>query len=153
MSTAGGASAAARPRPADRPAGLSLGRLAWLQAAHRRTSTACLGLCLAIAVVLPALLPLLDGYALERAVADVATSDGGFTVQQKVADVDQFGSFQREVAARVDGSTAGALLPLTAFASMSRLPMTSMVWTFICSAFAILALMWSLLASSSHRTW
>src|ERR1700736_4017212 len=109
VSTAGGASAAARPRPADRPAGLSLGRLAWLQAAHRRTSTACLGLCLAIAVVLPALLPLLDGYALERAVADVATSDGGFTVQQKVADVDQFGSFQREVAARVDGSTAGAL--------------------------------------------
>ena len=41
---------------------------------------------------------------------------------------------------------------LTALASRSRLPMTSMVWTFICSAFAILALMWSVLASSSART-
>ena len=41
---------------------------------------------------------------------------------------------------------------LTALASMSRFPITSMVWTFICSALAILALMWSLLASSSART-
>ena len=41
---------------------------------------------------------------------------------------------------------------LTALASRSRFPITSMVWTFICSAAEILALMWSLLASSSART-
>ena len=32
--------------------------------------TMAIYICLAIAIVLPALLPLLDGYALERAVAD-----------------------------------------------------------------------------------
>src|SRR5437764_12150047 len=123
--TARGASSAARPGPAARPAGLGLGRLAWLRATHRRASAACLGFCLAIAIVLPALLPLLDGYALERALADTAARDGGFTVEQKVADVDQFGGFQREVAARVDGRTGGALLPLTAIASTAPLHPTT----------------------------
>jgi hypothetical protein len=121
VSAVGGASAAARPEPVARLTGLSLGRLAWLQATHRRASAAGLGLCLAIAVVMPALLPLLDGYALERAVAETAASNGAFTVQQKVADVDQFGSFQHEVAARVEGRAAGSLLPVTAFASTAAL--------------------------------
>jgi len=126
VSVAGGAATATRPEPVARLAGLSLGRLAWLQATHRRASAACLGLCLAIAIVLPALLPLLDGYALERAVADTAARDGAFTVAQRVADVDQFGGLQREVSARVDGRTAGALLPLTAVASTAQLHPTTL---------------------------
>src|SRR5205823_14353421 len=41
---------------------------------------------------------------------------------------------------------------LTASASMSRFPITNMVWTFICSARWILPLMLSLLLSISART-
>lgn len=121
MSAAGGVPVAAQPQAAGTLDGLSLGRLAWLQGTYRRASAAGLGICLAIAVVLPALLPLLDGYALERAVAETIAGEGGFTVQQKVADVDQFATFRNQVSAQVDGRTAGVLLPLTAFVSTAPL--------------------------------
>jgi hypothetical protein len=121
-----GAPAAARREPRARYTGLSQGRLAWLQATQRRATAACLGLCMAMTVLLPALLPLLDGYALERAVAGTAARDGGFTVEQEVTEVDQFSAFQRDVEARVTGRLPHALLPLAAYASTAPLHPTTL---------------------------
>jgi hypothetical protein len=100
---------------------LTRARLAWLQATHRRGTALALGFCLAVAVMLPSLLPLVDGFAAESALVDVVARDGALTVEQPVANVDEFGSFHQDLDGRVSSEVGSALVPIARYATAGPL--------------------------------
>jgi hypothetical protein len=100
---------------------LTRGRLAWLQATHRRGTALALGFCLAIAVTLPSLLPLVDGFAAESALVDVIGRDGGISVEQRVSNVDDFASFHHDVDDRVTSEVGTLLVPIARYATAGPL--------------------------------
>jgi hypothetical protein len=105
---------------------LTHARLAWLQATHRRGTALALGFCLAIAITLPSLLPLLDGFAAESALADVVSRDGALTVEEQVGNVDNFGGFQRDIDGQVTSRVGNALIPIARYATAGPLyPLTA----------------------------
>src|SRR5262245_59036292 len=91
-------------------AGLSRTRLAWLQATRRRGWALGLWLCLAAALTLPVLLPVVEATAVRAALAETLTSDGGYTIQQNVTDVDAFNGFARDMDATVTAHMGSRLV-------------------------------------------
>ena len=77
-----------------------------------------LWLTLAVAIALPALLPLIEVTAAESALADALAQNGSLTVGQNVADVDTFGAFERNVDNAVAGQLGGAVVLLASSASV-----------------------------------
>jgi hypothetical protein len=117
MSTLSAEAVDARMSAAARGSGLTRARLAWLQATGRRRWAVSLWLCLAAALAVPALLPLIEVIAAESALADTIAQDGSLTVQQNVADVDAFSAFERKVDATVTGRMGANVIPLAASAT------------------------------------
>lgn len=101
--------------------GLSMAKLAWLLATHRRGWAVALWLCLSAAIAMPALLPLIDGTAVRSGLAQTLTRDGALTVEQNVTDLDTFAAFKREVDGRVALRTGSAMVPLAAQATAGPL--------------------------------
>src|SRR5215470_6259745 len=113
-------SAAADARVAEAP-GLSRVKLAWLQATRRRGWAVALWLCLAGAIAMPALLPLIDAMAVRSGMAQTLAREGALTVEQNVSDLNTFNRFKRDVDSRVSGRTGSALVPLAAYATAGPL--------------------------------
>lgn len=113
-------SAARDARVAEAP-GLSRVKLAWLQATRRRGWAVALWLCLAGAIAMPALLPLIDAMAVRSGLAQTLTRSGALTVAQDVTDVTTFNAFKRDVDGRVNGRLGAALVPLAAYATAGPL--------------------------------
>ena len=101
--------------------GLSMAKLAWLLATQRRGWAAALWLCLAAAIAMPALLPLINGTAVRSGLAQTLTRDGALTVEQDVTDLNTFTAFKREVDGRVAVRTGNAMVPLAAQATAGPL--------------------------------
>jgi hypothetical protein len=96
--------------------------LAWLQVARRPRWAASLWLCLAIAVAVPALLPLVGEMAAESALAGTLAAGRGFVVEREVADLAAYDSFLRAADAAVTGDMGARLLPLTDYISVGPFP-------------------------------
>ena len=107
-------------RVAEAP-GLTRAKLAWLLATRRPGWAVALWLCLAGAIAMPALLPLLDAMAVRSGLAQTLARDGALTVEQNVSDLNTFNKFERDVDGRVTGSTGSALVPLAANATVGPL--------------------------------
>jgi hypothetical protein len=118
------ASRAREARVAEAP-GLSRARLAWLLATRRPGWAVALWLCLAGAIAMPALLPLIDAMAVRSGLAQTLARDGALTVEQNVSDLNTFNKFERDVDARVSGRTGSALVPLAAYATVGPLHVVS----------------------------
>src|SRR2546428_12736913 len=101
MSEASSATVGARPSDPAPGSVLPGAGLAWLQATSRRRWAVSLWLSLAVAITLPALLPLIEVTAAESALADTLARNGSLTVEQSVPDVESFGTFERNVDASV----------------------------------------------------
>ena len=113
-------SAAADARVAEAPS-LSRVKLAWLQATRRRGWAVALWLCLAGAIAMPALLPLIDAMAARSGLAQTLARSGALTVAQDVTDVNTFNAFKREVDGDVNGRLGAALVPLAAYVTVGPL--------------------------------
>jgi hypothetical protein len=107
-------------RVAEAP-GLSRVKLAWLQATRRRGWAAALWLCLAGAIAMPALLPLIDAMAVRSGLVQTLAGSGALTVAQDVTDLNSFNAFKREVDGQVNARLGPALIPLAAYATAGPL--------------------------------
>jgi hypothetical protein len=96
--------------------------LAWLQVARRPRWAVSLWLCLAVAVAVPALLPLVGQMAAESALAGTLAGSRGFTVERQVPDLAAYDSFLRGTDAAVTEDVGARLLPVTDYVSVGPLP-------------------------------
>jgi hypothetical protein len=121
LSVIGGA-IESRPQAAPRTSGLTRRGLAWLQVARRPRWAASLWLCLAVAIAVPALLPLVGEMAAESALAGTLAAGRGLIVERNAADLAAFDSFLRGADAAVTADMGARLLPVTDYVSVVPFP-------------------------------